>query len=209
MFVWSFLFVAFIAVPSLWADNKLPNPAKTGGSGIFTLLEQRASGTRGSFPAGKISEEELSSILWAAMGRNRGGKGWTTPLAGGRNPYVKIYVFRPDGAYLYDGSSHTLKTVTEQNVMKEINNDGFVQASPAVLVFVSDPSDLGSMARLNGNNELAYTATGAMAQNVYLAADSLGISTRYIVSLNAGEIGSALGLKGGEVPLCILPLGKR
>jgi len=201
------LFLTFAR--TLAADVKLPDPLKKGGEGIFTLLEARASGTRNAFPRGGVTDEELSAILWAATGRNRGGKGWTVPMGLGRKPYVKIFAVRADGAFYYDWNSHTLKTVVDKDVRKEINNDGFVQTSPVVLVFVADPAEMGDMARLNDNNAMAYVLTGAMTQNIYLAADSLGIGARYMVTFNADKIKSLFNLKAGETPLCISPLGKR
>ncbi|MDR3259000.1 MAG: nitroreductase family protein [Fusobacteriaceae bacterium] len=209
LFCFGILFLFFTITQSLRADVKLPDPLKNGGTGIFTLLEQRASGTRNAFPTGKISDTELATILWAATGLNRSGKGWTVPMGQGKKPYVKIYAVRPDGAYYYDWNTHTLKTITDKNIMKEINNDGFVQSSPVVLIFVSDPSEMGAMARFNEGNAVASILTGAMTQDIYLAADSLGISARYMVSLNEDKIKNAFGLKEGEVPLCIMPLGKR
>ncbi|MDR1020965.1 MAG: nitroreductase family protein [Synergistaceae bacterium] len=194
---------------SALADISLPEQASTGGEGIFDLIERRASGTRGSFPDGDVSDAELATVLWAATGRNRNDSGWTVPLAGGRPPYVKVYAVRRDGVFLYDWKNHSLAEVSKKNALGDITGDAFVKASPVVLVLVSDPSNLGNMARLNDGNSLAYTAAGAMSQNAYLAADSLGISTRYMVSMNLDGVKRELKLKDGETPLCIMPIGKR
>ncbi|MDR2368507.1 MAG: nitroreductase family protein [Deltaproteobacteria bacterium] len=197
-----------IAASAALADVKLPDPKKDGGDGIFSLLEKRASGSRGAFPTGKISPEELSSILWAASGQNRGGKGWTVPFAGGKPPYVKIYVATPEGAFLYDWKGHSLTEVTDKNVLPEITQDDFVKQAACVLILVSDTGDMGRMSNLNAGNSLAYIATGAMTQNAYLAADALGISGRYMVSLNADAVKRELKLNDTDSPLCIMPLGK-
>ncbi|MDR1965144.1 MAG: nitroreductase family protein [Synergistaceae bacterium] len=203
------LFCFALFAGTAFADAKLPAPQKNGGDGIFGLLERRASGTRSDFPKGEISAEELSTILWAASGLNRGGNGWTVPLAGGRPPYVKIYAVKPDGAFLYDWKEHSLVEVTGKNILGDITDDDFVKKSPCVLVFVTDIGSLGSMSRLNGGNALAWTASGAMTQNAYLAADSLGISGRYMVSMKTGAVASELKLGDADTPLCIMPLGKR
>ncbi|GHS90477.1 nitroreductase [Synergistales bacterium] len=192
-----------------WADVELPKPQKDGGDAVFTLLEKRASGARGSFPKGEISIEELSQILWAATGTNRGGKGWTVPLAGGREPYVKIYALKRDGVFLYDWKAHSLKGVSGKNALNDITGDGFVRDAPVVLIMVADTGNMGSMSGLNGGNALAYTAAGAMGQNVYLAADSLGISARYMVSMKTDAVKRELKLSDKDAPLCIIPLGKR
>jgi hypothetical protein len=203
------MLICAILASSALAAVSLPKPISAGGDGIFDLIERRASGTRNSFPKGSISDEELSTILWAATGRNRKDSGWTVPFAGGRPPYVKIYVLRGDGVFLYDWKDHALAEISKKNALPDVTRDDFVKSSPAVLILVSDPSNLGSMSGLNGGNALAYTASGAMSQNVYLAADSLGISTRYMVSMSTDGVKSELKLKEGETPLAIMPLGKR
>jgi hypothetical protein len=205
----SIIMCCVVAAGAAWADVKLPDPKRGGGDGIFGLLEKRASGTRGDFPKNDISLDELSTILWAATGLNRDGKGWTVPTAGGKSPYVKIYAVKPDGVFLYDWKEHSLVEISNKNALGEITGDGFVKESPCVLVFVTDAGDLGSMASLNAGNSLAYIATGAMTQNIYLAADSLGISGRYMVSFNGDGMKNELKLRDGETPLCIMPLGKR
>jgi hypothetical protein len=192
------------------ADVKLPRTLDLdGGNGIFDLLERRASGTRGDFPTGEVSLDDLAAILWAATGLNRDGKGWTVPLAGGKAPYVKIYAVKSDGVFLYSWKEHSLVDVSAKNVMGDITGDDFVKKSSCILVFVAETSDLGSMSRLNAGNALAYTAAGAMSQNVYLAADALGVSTRYMVSMKADAVKQELKLNEAEAPLCIMPLGKR
>jgi hypothetical protein len=154
-----FLLCCLLVASAAFAGVKLPDPKKDGGGGIFNLIERRASGVRGNFPRGEISRDELSVILWAASGLNRGGKGWTVPLAGGRPPYVKIYAVMPDGAFLYDWKEHSLFEVTSENVLDDITGDAFVKEAPCVLVFVSDPGDLGNMARSNAENTLIYNAS--------------------------------------------------
>lgn len=205
----SALVLCAVSAMAAFADVKLSPPAREGGEGIFTLLERRASGTRGAFPSGGISDGELSTILWAASGLNRGGKGWTVPMAGGSPPYVKIFAVRPDGTFLYDWKEHAMTEVTGENILKKITADDFAQKSPCVLVFVSSPEGHGNMAALKDGNAMAYIASGAMTQNVYLAADALGISGRYMVSMKTDALRSELKLSKSETPLCIMPLGKR
>ncbi|MDR3321698.1 MAG: nitroreductase family protein, partial [Synergistaceae bacterium] len=183
------LCAAFIA-SSAYADVSLPRPATGGGDAIYDLLQRRASGTRDNFPSGAISDEELSTILWAATGLNRGkaDKAWTVPTAGGLPPYVKIYAVRKDGVFMYDWKNHALTEISKNDALGEITSDNFVKAAPIVLILVSETGNLGAMGKLNAGNALAYTLAGAMSQNAYLAADALGISTRYMVSMNADGV---------------------
>jgi hypothetical protein len=203
------LLLCCCAATAAFAEEKLPAPGKDGGDGIFALLERRASGGRGDFPKGAISREELSTILWAGSGLNRNGKGWTVPFAMGKPPYVNIFAVTPEGAFLYDWKNNALVTVNERNILPDITGDGFAEASPVVLVFVSDPKGTGDASGINAGNALAFIASGAMTQNIYLAADSLGISGRYMVSMKTDAVKKELKLKDDEVPLCIMPLAKR
>lgn len=187
------------AEPNLTID--LPKPLTSGGTGIFTLLEKRASGLRNNFPTGAVSQEELATILWAATGRNRGGKGWTVPVAMGRPPHVTIYIVKDDGAFIYQKNDHRLAQITDKNIKSEVTPDKFVRNSSAILVFVADTA-------ANKHENMDNILAGAMSQNVYLAADALGIKTRYLVTLNEKGIRKELKLKKTDVPLCVMPLGK-
>jgi hypothetical protein len=206
--------LCFMVTASALADIKLPAPKVQGqfpgsGYGIFELLEKRSSGPQNGFPTGQISQDELSIILWAATGLNRGGKGWTVPMAVSKPPYVKIYVVMPEGAFLYSWQDHLLIEVTNKNILPEITDDDFVKTAPSVLVFVSDAEILATMPMSGFDDILAYIATGAMTQNVYLAGEALGISGRYMISMNAMALKSELKLSDKEKPLCLMPLGKK
>jgi hypothetical protein len=183
------------------AEVKLAKPRTSGGEGIFTLLEKRASGTRNAFPTGAVSDQELATILWAATGRNRNGKGWTVPVGMGRPPHVKVYAVKNDGAFLYDWQKHALTEVNAKNVKAEVTTDDFVRNSPVILVFVADTA-------ANKRAEMDNILVGAMSQNVYLAADALGITTRYLMTLNADGMRKELKLNKTDVPLCVMPLAK-
>ena len=191
--------VVFLAAAG--AEVQLPKPRTSGGEGIFTLLEKRASGTRTNFPTGAVSDSELATILWAATGRNRSGSGWTVPVGMGRPPHVKVYAVKNDGVFLYDGQKHALLEINPKNVKTEMTADDFVRNSSVILVFVADTA-------ANKRAEMDNILVGAMSQNVYLAADALGVKTRYLMTLNADGIRKELKLNKTDVPLCIMPLAK-
>jgi nitroreductase len=202
------LLLAVVLSASAEADVKLPEPRMDGGSGIFALLKTRASAVASSYPTGQVSQEELSTLLWAASGLNRPGKGWTIPLAMGREPYCKVYVASDEGTFLYDWKEHSLKEISKDNIKNTIGNQAFVAKASHVLIFVTDGKALGG---LNNSRtaEWGYVAVGAMTQNVYLAADSLNIGVRYMMSLSADVARASLKLEESDIPVCIMPIGKR
>ena len=206
------LIVLFVCVVGLAAAEaaeviKLPPPQTSGGPGVFDMLRNRASALGGSFPTGKVSHEELSTLLWAATGLNRPDRGWTVPMARGHAPYVRVYVTGEDGTFLYDWSEHALVRTSNEDGRKTISSQGFVENASHVLIFVQD---MKAFEPFGGRwVEFGPVAAGAMTQNVYLAAEALGIGTRYMVNLNADVIRSICGLDDVDVPLSIMPIGKR
>ena len=84
-----FLLVAVVLLPvgAASADVPLPAPQRSGGLGVFDALGSRASAVGADFASMKdVSLENLSTVLWAATGLNRGEKGWTVPMAWGWSP---------------------------------------------------------------------------------------------------------------------------
>lgn len=187
----------------------LPAPQKSGGQGVFDALATRASATQGNFPTGKISPKELSTILWAASGLNRPDRGWTVPMAMGREPYCKIYALGHDGAFRYDWKKHELVTVAREDIRPDISGQAFVAKAPYVLVFVADGKGLSSFKEPSVALSWANVAAGAMTQNVYLASGALGIGARYMASFNEAVARDALQLDKNDMGICIMPLGKR
>lgn len=205
----AFLFAATLPGLSACADEKLPPPLKAGGRGIFGLIENRASGPRGNFPTKPISDEELSTILWATTGLNRNGSGWTIPLAKGREPYVRVYVLRKQGTFRYNWLEHSLVEISKENALHQITSDNFVRAAPIVLALVADGEKMAAFSQHESGLHFDYVAAGAMTEHTYLAADALGISTRYIIQFNAEALARELKLGKGDYGLCLMPLGKR
>ena len=207
-----FLLVAVVLLPvgAASADVPLPAPQRSGGLGVFDALGSRASAVGADFASMKdVSLENLSTVLWAATGLNRGEKGWTVPMAMGMEPYVKVYVARSDGTFLYDWRAHALEEVSKEDVRGRVGKQDFVEKAPCTLIFVSDSAALSRKFKDNDGEEFAAVAAGAMTQNVYLASGALGIGTRYIRSARDDEIERILSLPDDDEVLCIMPMGVR
>ncbi|MDR1397794.1 MAG: nitroreductase family protein [Desulfarculales bacterium] len=201
--------LAFILLASVaQADDKLPDPQIEGGIGIFSALKLRASASGADFPTGDLSTEELSAILWAASGLNRGNTGWTVPMSKGTEPYCRIYVAGSKGVSLYDWRDHSLRTVSGDDIRARVGAQGFVRNAPIILIIVSDSEILAQFKNDAYIKELAHVLTGAMTQDIYLAAANYGIGARYIHSMNHDEIIEALTLPPGDAPICLMMLGK-
>lgn len=204
-----FLFVLslLLTLPAFAADIKLPPPQTEGGMALFEALKKRSSAPGGDFSAAEIKLEELSTILWAASGLNRGDNGWTIPMGKGRPPYCRVYVAGADGVYLYDWASHSLREISADNIKAQIGKQSFVKKAYYILIIVADGEGLSYFPAKEAS-EYGQVLTGAMTQNIYLACASLKIGTRYIHQMHVDAIKEALQLPAGDEPICLMLLGK-
>jgi SagB-type dehydrogenase family enzyme len=205
----SLLFLFLLGSATLLADLELPPPQTEGGAGIFEALKKRSSASGGDFSIAELGLPELSSVLWAASGLNRGETGWTVPMAEGLPPYVDVYVAATNGVFLYDYKAHKLIEISKENIKGKIGEQSFVKKASHILIFVANPEGLSKLRNQAAATEFADVLTGAMTQNVYLVAASLKLGARYIHSMRTDDIKSALNLtEEGQRPVAIMMLGK-
>ena len=89
---------------------------------------------------------------------------------------VAVYVVKADGAYLYDGKTHTLQLVLAKDIRALTGKQAFVKDAPVNLVYVADYNKMG---RASKADKRLYSAadTGFISQNVYLYCASEGLAT--------------------------------
>ncbi|OTQ04350.1 hypothetical protein B5S43_05055 [Gilliamella apicola] len=201
------LFLSLFSLSFCYADITLPTPQTKDGMSLFESLKKRASTPGGGFPAGQVTDDELSTVLWAASGLNRGKTGWTVPMVKGKAPYVRIYVASEKGTFLYEWDGHYLREINKQDIRGDIGQQSFTKRAAYSLIFVSDANALTDIKPEEATN-FSYTAVGAMSQNVYLAAAALKLSTRYIHSIKSEAISQELQLPKDDIPLGMILLGK-
>ncbi len=191
--------IAALSAPAFAAgDIMLTLPDKEGGPSVLAAISNRASAK--IFARRDVSVKDLSTILWAATGRNREEKGWTIPLAMGQAPYISVYVLMKDGCYIYDWDKNMLKLVSDRKVLTKAGTQEFVGTAPIVLAFATK----GSGPRIES---WADVAVGAMSQNVYFAAEALGMKTRYVASFNKMTLIDALNIGPLSRIIAIMPVG--
>jgi nitroreductase len=207
LFLSAFAMSAAQAAPA--SSVALPAPQKTGGKALLDAVAARASASGSGFPSQAISPEEMSTLLWAASGKNRPDK-WTIPFAQGVEPYVDIYVAGKEGIYRYAWQDHSLKLAAGGDFRARINPQGFAGAASHILIFVSNRN---SLKQRGGSPQhwakWTHAATGAMTQQLYLVSDSLGIGARYAETMDVNLVRQTLDIPADEEPICIFALGKR
>lgn len=130
-----FVFVSsIILIAATWSHAqefktiKLDAPNKERGFSVMKALSVRASVHEWSDQ--RLSNRDLSDLLWAANGVNRPDGGRTAPSA--RNAYdIDIYVFTEEGIYLYDAPTHVLNPVVSGDYRDNLGKPAWAIAAAA------------------------------------------------------------------------------
>jgi nitroreductase len=177
--------------------------------GVDLLVAVKGRHSSRSFDTAKtIPDDVLATVLWAADGVNRASGKHTAPTAMGIR-HMRIYVCRSGGAWRYDQDAHKLLPVTGKDLRATIGRQKFMADAQVVLVLASDLSAFAQKAPKSETatrREWSHCAAGAIAQNVYLAAEAFGLGTVIAAGVNAEVARKELALKEEEVPLYIMPL---
>ncbi len=117
---------------------------------------------------------------------------------------------------------YSIINITDQNLKNKLavtcDNQPFIAKAPLVFVFVADHTRWHKSFEITGSEPrklgvgdlfLAITDTAIAAQNMVVAAESLGLGSCYIGDIleNCEEHRSLLNLPKNAVPVCMLVLG--
>jgi len=183
----------------------LDPPDTEGGMPLWEALQQRRS--ERSFPGAPVTMAELSQLLWAAQGITRFSQGYafrTAPSAGALYP-IETYVVAHDVQGLRQGVYHY---AVELHALDELNTGDFrAQVARAALdqkmaatsdvvfiwtaVFPRSEWKYGQRAY-----RYVYLDAGHIAQNLALAAVSLGLGSCQIAALYDDEVNHLVGVDG-------------
>jgi hypothetical protein len=190
----------------------LPGPVFQENSSVFEALKMRR--TSRTIGDRKIPLQILSDILWAAQGVNRtqgpfGTHGLTAGSAS-NSQEIRIYVAMEEGAYLYEPVPHRLIPVVSADIRGLAIGSGQRSAgadAPVRFIYVVDIQKFDTAGFPEPGlydpeiqKSYYFVDTGLIAENVYLAAASLGLAT-WFHNCNKGEISKVLGLKGSLRPV--------
>jgi SagB-type dehydrogenase family enzyme len=191
----------------------LSSPDTSGGMPLNQALFKRHSVRE--FTEQEVEWNDLSQILWAADGITRSESGKrTAPSAMAVYP-ARIYLASKQGVYLFHVQEMKLTLVVEGDHRKSLSRYKSVEMAPVSLIAVADTAKTKATmdVRWKGNPEneklsvlFCHDEGGAMAQNIYLEATSLGLATVFVGGFNKKEISDLLQLKG-EVILWVMPIG--
>jgi SagB-type dehydrogenase family enzyme len=183
---------------------QLPSPQRDIGKPLMQVLNSRQS-TR-TFTTKQLPIQEISNLLWAAFGINRTDEGKKTAPSARNWQDIDIYVFLPEGVYIYNARDNKLEQISNSDIRGMAGIQDFVKTAPLNLVYVSDQSKMGKASK---EDKMMYSGAdaGFIAQNVYLycASQDLGVVVRAMVDKKA--LSEKLRLKPEQVIILAQTIG--
>lgn len=177
---------------------------------IFDILNSRESRRAPSSANKKITLDEVSFILWSVQGvrinNNPNGKR-TVPSAGSRYPFDTYFLASSVeelkvGLYRYVWSKHAILpvSVSDENV-KELTRR-FDKCALTIIWVVVPYRCEWRYAQLS--YKLCALDAGHMAQNGYLAAESLGLGCCAVGAYSQTDIDRLIGVDGVDELTCYI-----
>jgi len=172
---------------------KLPAPDTSGGKPLMQALKERK--TQRSFAKQKLSQNQLSNLLWAAFGINRPIEGKRTAPSAVDWQETDLYVVLEEGIYLYDAKKNQLSTIIAGDYRSKMGVQGFAGNAPVIIVMVADYSKMGSITPKEDKDFYSAVDAGYISQNIYLYCASENLATVVLGLINRSSISKTLKLK--------------
>jgi SagB-type dehydrogenase family enzyme len=194
---------------------KLPEPAFTSKVSVEEAMHQRRS--RREYALAPLKLSEIAQLLWAAQGVTDPRGLRTAPSAGALYP-LELYLVAEKvegleaGVYRYLSEGHALERVIKGKRRNMLYLAALAQPcvkeAPAAVVMTAVYERVTAKYGKRGERYVHMEA-GHAAENLYLQAESLGLSTLVVGAFSGWGVQKAIGAAKEEEPLCILPIGKR
>lgn len=198
---------------------KLPQPQIKGKTSIEEAIYNRRSIR--SYAQEALSLAEVSQLLWACSGVTCDGITGAThayPSAGACDP-LEIYLVVGNvtglepGVYHYLWREHSLELKVPGDKRGELTKvsyfQQYIKEAPVNIVFTAIFERTTGRYGKRGQERYICMDLGHAGQNVYLQAESLGLGTVALGAFDDEGVKEVLNLPGEEVPLYIMPVGRK
>jgi SagB-type dehydrogenase family enzyme len=197
------------------AAIKLPPPAKKGGTALAEALAARR--TVRHFASRPLDLAQISQLLWEADGLSDPRGLRTSPSAGATYP-LDLYLVvgergmtdLPAGVYHYFIAEHALAPVAAGDLRAAVARASLHQTwmtEPPVMVVIT--AEYRRCTARYGQRGIRYThmEAGNVSQNVFLAAEALGLGAGIVGAFDDQALAQVLKLLPAHEPLLVMPVG--
>lgn len=187
--------------------TSLPAPEKTGGKPYWDMVAKRR--TLRKFPAGAISLDNLSQLLWASQGitgKIREYELRSAPSAGALYPVETYMVVNKvegldPGLYHYGVREHALELLEKGNLGEKLMHAGLMQPviRDSAVTFIWSAMIKRSRWKYGQRSyRYIYLDAGHIAQSVVMAAESLEMGCCLIGAFFDDEVNEVLKIDGED-----------
>lgn len=197
---------------------QLPKPQLKGKISVEEAIYNRRSIR--NYASAPLTLEEVSQLLWASGGATCDGVTGATrayPSAGANYP-LEIYLVVGNvtelepGVYHYLWKEHGIELKNSGDKRAQLSGASWFQQmiknAPISIVFTAIYERTTGRYGKRGENYVCMDL-GHAGQNVHLQAESLGLGTVVIGAFGDDSVKEILGLSKDEVPLYIMPVGRK
>lgn len=192
----------------------LPQPDKTGKLSVDAALWARRS--RREYAQKPVTLKQLSQMLWAGQGvTDSDGNKRTAPSAYEAYPFTLFVVVQnvtglEPGVYEYLPTTHTLGKVSGDASAALIASGVQAGAQKAPVVFLVSASYGKAAIKLKDSAvSSSLLEAGHIGENMYLEAESLGMSTVVMAGFDSEKVVNALQLDPAYTVVYVIPFGAR
>jgi SagB-type dehydrogenase family enzyme len=196
------------------ASVQLPDPDRTGRVPLERAINDRRSIR--SYQETELTLAQAGQLLWSAQGITDPSGLRAVPSAGALYP-MELYLVAgqveglAEGVYRYLPENHSLELHLEGDQRKTLCAAALgqecVQKAPAVILMTAIYERTTGKYGSRGE-QYVHMEIGAAAQNVYLQATALDLGTVFIGAFHDDQVQQIMRLPAGEIPLCIMPVGR-
>jgi len=189
----------------------LPKPSREGGLSVEEAIEARRSVR--TYADAPIPLADLSQILWAAQGETDDGRR-AAPSAGAKYP-IELFVAAgrvenlPTGLYRYRPEAHELRVVEIADLRPALSDAALSQpwvAEAAAVVVIGAVPERTAAKYGERAERYVHIEVGAVAENIYLQAESLGLGTVFVGAFSDDEVARIIDAEDVE-PFGLMPVG--
>ncbi len=165
-----------------------------------------------------LSLEQVAQILWAAQGITDEIRGFrASPSAGALYP-LSIYIATGKvdnleaNVYKYLPEEHKLLLVKEGDMREELYKNALYQDSlkqAGLIIIIAADYSITAAKYGERSQRYVHMEVGHAGQNIYLQATAMGLGTVAIGAFDDKAIKKISGLPDTEIPLYLMPLGKK
>ncbi len=182
----------------------LPRPSLAGGMSLHEALARRRSVR--SFAPTKLTEAELSQLLWAAQGITDDHGRRTAPSARAAY-YLHLYVATTDGVFEYLPAGHQLKRLASRDVRAALSSQAMFADAPAVFLVTGEYERASQRGAAEMGRRFVDLEAGHAAQNLLLEAVALGLGAVPAGGVQPAQVQQAASLPAVHMPIYLIPVG--